>query len=855
MRQNVFFSLLLAATLSPGVAYAGSLYVAPTGSNTNLGTLRKPFRTLQKAADSARAGDTVFVRTGTYRETVRPARSGTAGSPIVFRPYGKEKATVSGAALIQSRWTAAGEGLYFTDWPGEYVSANNQSDAVFVDGRMVNLARWPEETNHDLSRPHEGRIVSNVRTVKTDLKAPGPQYDLYDTTFFDPTFDEPDGRWRNAKVWVCNGGATDTQDGDGVTGIVLETDRAAHTVTIRAPVSGPIGKATLDYSKDYQIGTGSHYYLFDPPTRAGLLFGGEFWHDRVGRRLYLRTSDGSDPATHRVEVKQRDYGFLLDPDGKGRSYLTVRGFGLFACSVTTDRDLGNGLGNGGNRGGVGPSRYILLEGLNAEYVTHFTDQGGNVQTQWGQSSGIIVSGEDCEIRNSVIAWSSGSGIVVTGRRCKAINNLVHDVVYAATDCGGISVGAQYNGSDSLDTEVGYNTVYNVGIDGIEITSLKNSDPNHPGVARVHHNIIHDAVLQVADSAAIHEFGHDGQWARVDHNLIHDIGGIPNGYLYSGIYLDYAPDGGNSPGRYIFDHNVIYNVSLPIEINHPNSLLVANNTLLDSGKRGPIQSNGGAFTNVILRNNLANDPFAGVPTSATQDHNITDATDALFTDAAHHDYMLSGTARAAVGAGAANITEITKTPDIGAYASGKPRFRVGYDPAHSPAPDAPLPALLPAVRTGGNVFLQGDFEASDPGGAALGWTWIPFGNVSVAQESDGNHYLRITHEQKDRTLQAFARLPLDASWKALTVSCRMKVSGLQVGPLPNLTAALVLRSMDKDDKLLKYAPSLSLSHDTGWTELHETFALPPGADHLNIEASNIGAAGDMGADDIVFRPNP
>ena len=674
---------------------AHPLYVALTGADTNAGTsLARPFRTLQRAADAAGPGDTVFVRAGTYRETVRPARSGLPGRPIVFRPYGRERVMVSGTALIASRWTAAGGGVYFSDWPSLYVSANNQSDAVFVDGGMVNLARWPEETHHDLSRPREGVIVANVRTVKTALKAPGPQYDIYDTTFFDPDFDEPDGRWKGAEVWVCDGGATDTQDGDGVTGTVLETDRAAHTVTIRAPVSGPVGKAVLDYSKDYQIGTGSHYHLFDPPTPDGLLYGGEFWHDRAGKRLYLRTADGSDPARHRVEVKQRDYGFLLDPDGKGRSDITVKGFDLFACSVTTDRDLGNGAGNGGNRGGVGPSRRILLDGLNARYVTHFTDQGGNIQTQWGQSSGIIVSGEDCEIRNSAVAWSSGCGIVVTGRRCKALNNLVHDVVYAATDCGGISVGAQYNGSDSLDTEVGYNTVYNVGIDGIEITSLKNSDPAHPGVARVHHNLIHDAVLQVADSAAIHEVGHDGQWVRVDHNLIHDMGGIPNGYLYSGVYLDYAPDDGKLPGRYILDHNVIYNVSLPIEINHPNALLVFNNTLLDGAGRGPIQSNGGTFSNVILRNNLANHPFAGVPASAVQDHNVTGATGALFADVSKHDYTPSPSASGLRGAGAANVTEASKTPDIGAYAFGKPPFRVGYDPAGCPAPDAPLPAPLP-----------------------------------------------------------------------------------------------------------------------------------------------------------------
>ena len=36
------------------------------------------FRTIQRAANLARPGDTVFVRAGTYRETVRPANNGTA---------------------------------------------------------------------------------------------------------------------------------------------------------------------------------------------------------------------------------------------------------------------------------------------------------------------------------------------------------------------------------------------------------------------------------------------------------------------------------------------------------------------------------------------------------------------------------------------------------------------------------------------------------------------------------------------------------------------------------------------------------------------------------------------------------
>src|SRR5687768_8382261 len=84
-----------------------SWYVALTGSNTNPGTLAAPFRHIQRAASVAQPGDTVFVRAGTYRETVRPAKSGTETARITFKPYNNESVTISGADLVKS-WSVNG---------------------------------------------------------------------------------------------------------------------------------------------------------------------------------------------------------------------------------------------------------------------------------------------------------------------------------------------------------------------------------------------------------------------------------------------------------------------------------------------------------------------------------------------------------------------------------------------------------------------------------------------------------------------------------------------------------------------------------------------------------------------------
>ncbi len=56
-------------------ALAAEYYVATTGSDSNPGTQASPFATLQKGADTAVAGDTVWIRGGTYKITT-PASSG-----------------------------------------------------------------------------------------------------------------------------------------------------------------------------------------------------------------------------------------------------------------------------------------------------------------------------------------------------------------------------------------------------------------------------------------------------------------------------------------------------------------------------------------------------------------------------------------------------------------------------------------------------------------------------------------------------------------------------------------------------------------------------------------------------------
>jgi Right handed beta helix region len=80
-----------------------SFYVATTGNDSNPGTESASWRTIQHAADTARAGSTVYVRGGIYEELVSINASGNASDGyITFRSYPGETAILDAGHLTPS---------------------------------------------------------------------------------------------------------------------------------------------------------------------------------------------------------------------------------------------------------------------------------------------------------------------------------------------------------------------------------------------------------------------------------------------------------------------------------------------------------------------------------------------------------------------------------------------------------------------------------------------------------------------------------------------------------------------------------------------------------------------------------
>lgn len=93
---KILLSIVVGISLSITVANATEYYIAKNGDNGNPGTEAQPWLTIQKAANTAVAGDTVYIKAGTYTEMVNFPNSGTSGHYITFQNYQTDNVIVDG---------------------------------------------------------------------------------------------------------------------------------------------------------------------------------------------------------------------------------------------------------------------------------------------------------------------------------------------------------------------------------------------------------------------------------------------------------------------------------------------------------------------------------------------------------------------------------------------------------------------------------------------------------------------------------------------------------------------------------------------------------------------------------------
>jgi hypothetical protein len=137
--MNFLPALVCGLAVTAATAEAAEWYVTANGSDSGAGTQSSPM-SLSKALSGstpARAGDTIWLRGGTYLGSYTTYLSGTASAPIVIRAYPGERVVLDGnnAAAKQSGVVLSIYGANTTWWGFEIMSSDSSRD--FSDGPHI----------------------------------------------------------------------------------------------------------------------------------------------------------------------------------------------------------------------------------------------------------------------------------------------------------------------------------------------------------------------------------------------------------------------------------------------------------------------------------------------------------------------------------------------------------------------------------------------------------------------------------------------------------------------------------------------------------------------------------------------
>ncbi len=185
---RAFLPIILKGSILPGKVY----YVAKDGHDSNPGTADSPWRTIQKAAQTLEAGESVLIRGGEYisDNSISPRNSGNPDDGyITFKAYPDEPVIIRGNGSVHNGIYIGGksyiaiEGLTIREFyhgilcqaPGHHITIRNNVFEYNLSSGILSAGHIPGTTGNACDYlTIEGNVVHHTGYHKDGSLATGP---------------------------------------------------------------------------------------------------------------------------------------------------------------------------------------------------------------------------------------------------------------------------------------------------------------------------------------------------------------------------------------------------------------------------------------------------------------------------------------------------------------------------------------------------------------------------------------------------------------------------------------------------------------------------------------------------------
>jgi len=566
------FSISLSCFLSlsfifPSASQAAEIYVAPSGSDSNPGTLAAPLKTLPKAQELARAkikkglteNLTIFLRAGVYK-LYSPLNFGTQDSgtnthSVTYRAYNQESVRIHGGQLI-SNWTKKNNNIWVSPVINSIKSGTWTPKALYKNNKRLVVARHPN-IKGNFPTPAEllmaGFSVEPEKATEIQFSSPLPS----------PIPNSPRSGIEIVALHIWSEST------------VPITARFFSKVAVDNPV-GWQSRPGMEwpYGEPYLLENGDYVYLqngydfLDQP--------GEWYLDQVGGQLYYKAAAGEEPTGIFAPQLSELLHIEGTPDQKILNLhfqdLTFE-FSNWTPPASGYTNLGNTTHIPGNHDEKGNPKYAVTPAISINHTQNSSFIHNNFRNLGGVGVGVGIGtnkltfthNEFRDIGSSCLAAGyPGTKQEIDLKDWGPANkaNLPNNLTISDNDfsyCGASSpAGSAVFLNLAKNSVVSYNTVHDLPYVGISVNGKYIDDPSieYAGNITVEHNKIYNVMNMFADGSAFYSHGSLLN-SIVSNNLIYDVRrpAFVMGGPSKGLYFD----GEGTTKGWSVNRNVIYNL--------------------------------------------------------------------------------------------------------------------------------------------------------------------------------------------------------------------------------------------------------------------------------------------------------